>query len=129
MKFSRDRCLLGSCSHDNTVKFWNVRYLFEDDEDEDNGVDVDPSSDNKTGTIMDAEMADREADTATQDESRTTKTVTSPQRQGLPSAPSAAVQSIQQQIRKQRIAKHVVRHFFAMRGSLESRTSITVIIR
>ena len=101
MKFSRDRCLLGSCSHDNTVKFWNVRYLFEDDEDEDNGVDVDQSSDNKTGTIMDAEMADREADTATQDESQTTKTVTSPQRQGLPSAPSAAVQSIQQQIRKQ----------------------------
>lgn len=27
---NRDNTLLGSCSHDMTVKFWNVGYLFED---------------------------------------------------------------------------------------------------
>jgi hypothetical protein len=29
---SRDRTYLGSCSHDSTVKFWNIRYLYEKDE-------------------------------------------------------------------------------------------------
>jgi len=34
IKLSRDKKLLGSCSHDNLVKFWNVQYLFEKDEEE-----------------------------------------------------------------------------------------------
>jgi WD repeat-containing protein 55 len=29
---SRDRSLLGSCSHDMTVKFWNIQYLYEEGE-------------------------------------------------------------------------------------------------
>lgn len=32
---SFDCAYLGSCSHDNTVKFWNVAELYEEDEDED----------------------------------------------------------------------------------------------
>jgi len=28
LKLSRDSALLGSCSHDSTVKFWNVSYFF-----------------------------------------------------------------------------------------------------
>lgn len=32
LAFSHDRNLLGSASHDNTVKLWDVRYLHEDDE-------------------------------------------------------------------------------------------------
>ncbi|RIA89177.1 WD40-repeat-containing domain protein [Glomus cerebriforme] len=32
LKSSHDNNLLASCSHDNTVKFWNIRYLYEEDD-------------------------------------------------------------------------------------------------
>jgi len=35
IRLSRDNKYLGSCSHDNTVKFWNVGYLFQNDDDDD----------------------------------------------------------------------------------------------
>jgi len=40
LKLSHDNNLLASCSHDNTVKFWNIRYLYEegDEEDEDEKI-------------------------------------------------------------------------------------------
>jgi len=34
MALSRDDYYLGSCSHDSTVKFWNVRFLLKEDSDE-----------------------------------------------------------------------------------------------
>eukprot|EP00479_Gromia_sphaerica_P000771 TRINITY_DN10929_c0_g1_i1.p2 TRINITY_DN10929_c0_g1~~TRINITY_DN10929_c0_g1_i1.p2 ORF type:complete len:125 (-),score=42.19 TRINITY_DN10929_c0_g1_i1:110-484(-) len=34
MSLSRDNTILASASHDNTVKFWDVRYLFEEDEED-----------------------------------------------------------------------------------------------
>lgn len=34
IRLSRDRKYLGSCSHDNLVKFWNIEYFFEEDDDE-----------------------------------------------------------------------------------------------
>lgn len=43
---SRDSSILGSCSHDSTIKFWNVSYFFsnpqtdqdiDDDDDDDSG--------------------------------------------------------------------------------------------
>jgi len=32
IRLSRENKYLGSCSHDNTVKFWNVGYLFQNDD-------------------------------------------------------------------------------------------------
>ncbi|GBB92887.1 hypothetical protein RclHR1_04640024 [Rhizophagus clarus] len=42
LRLSHDEILLASSSHDNTVKFWNIRYLFE----EENGDDKNKSNDN-----------------------------------------------------------------------------------
>lgn len=40
LAFSHDRHTLGSASHDNTVKLWDVKYLLEDDEEEEVEEDV-----------------------------------------------------------------------------------------
>lgn len=34
MRLSHDKKYLASSSHDNSIKFWNVTYLYDDDEDE-----------------------------------------------------------------------------------------------
>ncbi len=47
LRLSHDNNLLVSCSHDNTVKFWDIRYLYEvDDEDEVNEKKNDKGNDN-----------------------------------------------------------------------------------
>jgi WD40 repeat protein len=43
LRLSHDENLLASSSHDNTVKFWNISYLFEEEE---NGDDKKESNDN-----------------------------------------------------------------------------------
>ena len=55
IQFSRDRRLLGSCSHDNTVKFWDVGFLADDAEDEDE------DEDGEEGDGGGASMADDDA--------------------------------------------------------------------
>jgi len=38
IRLSYDHHYMGSCSHDNTVRLWDVRYLYEEEEeDEDEG--------------------------------------------------------------------------------------------
>jgi len=39
IKLSRDKKFLGSASHDNTLKFWNIEYLFEDQDNEEEDSD------------------------------------------------------------------------------------------
>jgi WD40 repeat protein len=34
LAMSRDRKYMASCSHDNSIKFWNVSYLWNEDEDD-----------------------------------------------------------------------------------------------
>ena len=40
VRMSFDKHLLASCSHDDCVKFWNIDYLFEEDDDEDEEPDA-----------------------------------------------------------------------------------------
>jgi WD40 repeat protein len=40
LAFSHDRTTLGSASHDNTVKLWDVKYLQEGDDEASEGVDT-----------------------------------------------------------------------------------------
>ena len=35
LQYSRDRRFLASCSHDKLVKFWDIAFLFDNDEEED----------------------------------------------------------------------------------------------
>lgn len=39
IKLSHDKTFLASCSHDDTVRFWDVRYLTSEREDEDDDSD------------------------------------------------------------------------------------------
>jgi hypothetical protein len=55
LAWSRDHRLVGSASHDNTVKFWDVAYLFEDDADGDGDGE---------GAASDEEMAEAAAPAA-----------------------------------------------------------------
>lgn len=47
IQMSFNKSLLGSCSHDNSVKFWNIDYLFEEDDegDEQDGGEMDLGED------------------------------------------------------------------------------------
>jgi len=40
MRLSHDNLYLASSSHDNTIKFWNLKYLYEDEEDADGSGDM-----------------------------------------------------------------------------------------
>lgn len=42
---SHDRALLASCSHDQTVQFWDVAFLTEDDGEEDDDMEEDGGDD------------------------------------------------------------------------------------
>ena len=69
MKFSHDKKLIGSVSHVNKVHFWDVAYLFDEDDDDDDEVeeveDVDAAGDaggQGGGDNDDAEMEDADSD-------------------------------------------------------------------
>lgn len=55
-QFSRDKQYLASCSHDNTVKFIDIAFLFEDDGDDDDDDD-DAISDDDDGDAAAAAAA------------------------------------------------------------------------
>ena len=66
VQLSRDRRFLASCSHDNTVKLWNVAYLFEADGDvgesfKAGGVDA-PSAAHHADADVDADMMSDDSD-------------------------------------------------------------------
>ncbi|CAH0479765.1 unnamed protein product [Peronospora belbahrii] len=62
LKFSYDKKLIGSVSHTNKVHFWEVGYLFE----EDDGEESDAADENEENTVasisMDTEMQDADSD-------------------------------------------------------------------
>jgi len=67
------RKYLASCSHDETVKFWNVAYLFNDTVDEDLGVEaIDSENENKN---EDEEIENKKEEEEEEDESENEKGV------------------------------------------------------
>ena len=65
LNFSHDKKIIGSVSHTNKVHFWDVGYLFEedDDEDEEEAKVVDGSDAKASAEVsMDAEMRDADSD-------------------------------------------------------------------
>ncbi|KAF9921979.1 hypothetical protein FBU30_007936 [Linnemannia zychae] len=65
IKLSHDKTFLASCSHDDTVRFWDVRYLTSDRDDEEEEDDSDDEKDNdksgKNGGSMDVDSDDSDA--------------------------------------------------------------------
>jgi len=50
IRLSRDNKYLGSCSHDNTVKFWNVEYLMDNDNENNEEENNDEENKNEENT-------------------------------------------------------------------------------
>ena len=60
---SHDRAFLSSCSHDNTVKFWNVSYLYDSNDDGDDGQEDDEEQGDEecvAASTQDGDMMARE---------------------------------------------------------------------
>ncbi|RLN96627.1 hypothetical protein BBJ28_00017124 [Nothophytophthora sp. Chile5] len=70
LKFSHDKKIIGSVSHTNKVHFWDVGYLFEEDDGEDEGV-ADENEEKAPASGMDmtgdTEMQDADSDSDSDD--------------------------------------------------------------
>jgi len=63
IRLSRENYFLGSCSHDNTVKFWAVKYLFEENKNNDNTESAIAASDCK-GNLEDNNIETMDIDSS-----------------------------------------------------------------
>jgi len=70
LKLTHDGKFMGSCSHDNTIKFWDIDYFFNDDEDDEDEEDnyefsgfAGEGSDNDESEDNDDENEDEEDET------------------------------------------------------------------
>ncbi|CEG35343.1 transducin family protein wd-40 repeat family protein [Plasmopara halstedii] len=64
LKFSHDRKMIGSVSHTNKVHFWDVGFLFEDEEEDDAGEhDERP----RKGSLLDTDMQNADSDSDSDD--------------------------------------------------------------
>ncbi|KAF9101221.1 hypothetical protein BGX27_011562 [Mortierella sp. AM989] len=57
IRLSHDKTYLASCSHDDTVRFWDVRYLTGEEEEDDNQEAQESTGDNKDGSSDDDDEA------------------------------------------------------------------------
>ncbi|KAJ8523760.1 hypothetical protein ON010_g17358 [Phytophthora cinnamomi] len=67
LKFSHDKKIIGSVSHTNKVHFWDVGYLFDEDDGEDEDAANDEEEKAPAGLSMDTEMHDADSDSDSDD--------------------------------------------------------------
>lgn len=67
LKFSHDKKIIGSVSHTNKVHFWDVGYLFDEDDGEDEDVADENEEKAPAGLSMDTEMQDADSDSDSDD--------------------------------------------------------------
>jgi hypothetical protein len=67
LKFSHDKKIIGSVSHTNKVHFWDVGYLFEEDDGDDEGLEDENEEKAPAGLSMDMDMQDADSDSDSDD--------------------------------------------------------------
>lgn len=73
IRLSHDSKFLASCSHDNTIKFWNVDYLFQEDIAENAEESGEPTPTNNSMEMDDSDDSDREQDSRSKKRTRVEK--------------------------------------------------------